>query len=107
MVYVAICSDVCYTAVMEQFAAAMDERNYDFVADEMVKKLILLFIFEKMEFPLTDATISEIIMANPSWMTYMDYKDALFLLTESKFIYRTAHGSDAFGHDKRAAACCG
>ena len=69
-------------------------KNYDFVADELVKKLLLLFIFEKMEFPLTDASISEIIMANPAWMTYMDYKDALFLLTESKYIYRTSHGGD-------------
>ena len=70
------------------------ERNFDFVADELVKKLILLFTFEKMEFPLTDASISEIIMANPSWMTYMDCKDALFLLQESKFVFRTSHGNE-------------
>ena len=74
------------------------DRNYDFVADELVKKLILLFVFEKMEFPLTDASISEIVMANPSWMTYMDFKDALYLLGESKFIYRTAHASDSCFH---------
>ena len=76
----------------------LNSRNYDFVADELVKKLILLFTFEKMEFPLTDASISEIIMANPSWMTYMDCKDALFLLQESKFIYRSSHSDEvAFG----------
>jgi len=73
-------------------------RNFDFVADELVKKLILLFAFEKMEFPLTDSTVSEIIMANPTWMTYMDCKDALFLLQENKFIYRTSHSDEvAFG----------
>ena len=73
-------------------------RNFDFVADELVKRLILLFTFEKMEFPLTDASISEIIMANPSWMTYMDCKDALFLLQENKFIYRASHSDEvAFG----------
>lgn len=72
--------------------------NYDFVADDLVKRLILLFTFEKMEIPLTDASISEIIMANPSWMTYMDCKDALFLLQENKFIYRASHGDEvAFG----------
>ena len=70
------------------------EKSHVSVSDELVKKLLLLFIFEKMEFPLTDASISEIIMANPSWMTYMDYKDALYLLTESKYIYRTSHGGD-------------
>ena len=66
----------------------------DFIADDLVKKLILLFIFDKIEFPLTDASISEIIMANPSWMTYMDFKDALFLLGESKYVYRSSMGSD-------------
>lgn len=83
---------------MELSLLSSDARNFDFVADEMVQKLILLFIFEKMEFPLTDASMSEIIMANPSWMNYMEYKDALFRLGESKFIYRASHGSDiAFG----------
>ena len=73
-------------------------KNYDFIADELVKRLVLLFTFEKMEFPLTDSSISEIIMANPSWMTYMDCKDALFLLQENKFIYRASHGDEvAFG----------
>ena len=74
------------------------DKNADFVADELVKKLILLFVFEKMEFPLTDASISEIIMANPSWMTYMDFKDALFLLGESKYVYRTTAGADTSFH---------
>lgn len=72
----------------------IDDRNYDFVADELVKKLILLFIFDKIEIPLTDASISEIIMSNPSWMTYMDFKDALYQLGESKFIYRTSAGAE-------------
>ena len=76
----------------------LTQRNHDFVADELVKKLILLFIFEKMEIPLTDASISEIIMANPSWMTYMDFKDALFLLGESKFVYRANAGAETSFH---------
>ena len=70
----------------------------DFVADELVKKLILLFVFEKMEFPLTDASVSEIIMAHPSWMTYMDFKDALFLLGESNYVYRISAGSETSFH---------
>ena len=74
------------------------EKKVDFVADELVKKLILLFVFEKMEFPLTDASVSEIIMANPSWMTYMDFKDALFLLGESNYVYRTSAGSETSFH---------
>ena len=69
-------------------------KNHDFVADEIVKKLILLFIFEKMEFPLTDESINDIIAHNPDWMTYIDFREALYRLVESKFVYRTANGAE-------------
>jgi len=81
---------------MEDLAVQIPvDRNFDFVADEFVKKLIMLFAFEKMEIPLTDTSIDAIVSANPSWMTYMDCKEVLFQLQESKFIYRAAHGNDA------------
>jgi hypothetical protein len=57
-----------------------------FVADEMTRKILLLFIFEKMEIPLAESTLSEIIMANPNWMAYMDYRDALAKIQEVKFV---------------------
>lgn len=66
----------------------------DFVADEMVKKLILLFLMEKMEFPLTDESLNEIISQNPDIMNYMEYREALFQLIESKFVYQTVKGSE-------------
>jgi len=71
-----------------------NERNTDFVASDMEKKLILLFIFERMEFPLTEASIGEIIVANDSWMNYMDFRDALYTLISQKFIQRSSAGSD-------------
>jgi hypothetical protein len=61
-------------------------RDLYFVADEMTRKIILLFVFEKMEIPLSESTLSEIIMANPNLMTYMDYRDALSKIMEVKFI---------------------
>ena len=73
----------------------MLERNLDFVADDMDMKLMLLFIFEKMEFPLTDSSISEIIVANPNWMSYMDFRTVIYQLVESRFILRTNQGSDS------------
>ena len=81
-------------------------KNIDFVADEMAKKLILLFIFEKMEFPLTDESINEIIVQNPEWMTYMDFREALFMLIQSKFVYQTTQASEtnfAITQDGRGA----
>ena len=80
----------------------------DFVADEMVKKLILLFIFEKMEFPLTDESINEIVASNGDWMTYMDFREALFMLIESKFVYQTAAGAETcFTITQDGRACLG
>jgi hypothetical protein len=70
------------------------DRNFDFVADEFVKKLIMLFTFDKMEIPLADTSIDAIISANPSWMTYMDCREVLFQLQESKFIYRASNDND-------------
>jgi len=71
-----------------------EHRNLDFTPDEMQKKLLILFILERMEFPLTDVSLSEIVVANPSWINYMDFRDALFLLTESRLIRRKSHASD-------------
>jgi hypothetical protein len=81
-------------------------KGFDYVADEIVKKLILLYIFEKMEFPLTDESINEIIAAHPDWMTYMDFREALFMLIDNKFVYRTTAGSEtcfAITQDGRGA----
>ena len=71
-----------------------DDRNTDFVADDLTQKLILLFIFEKMEFPLTDTSISEIIVTNPSWLSYMDFKTSLYQLLSSKFVHQTRASGD-------------
>jgi hypothetical protein len=62
------------------------ERERYFVADEITGKIILLFIFEKMEIPLSENTMTEIIMCNPDWISYMDYRLALGGITESKFV---------------------
>lgn len=52
----------------------------------MTRKIILLFVFEKMEIPLSENTLSEIIMTNPDLMTYMDYRDALAQIIDVKFV---------------------
>ena len=62
------------------------ERSTYFVADEITRKIILLFIFEKMEIPLSENTLSEIIMSNPDLMSYMDYREALAKIVDVKFV---------------------
>ena len=58
-----------------------------FVADDMVNKLILLFVLEKMEIPLTENSILDICTSRNTWLGYMDCKEVLHQLVESKFIY--------------------
>ncbi|MDR0383837.1 MAG: DUF4364 family protein [Christensenellaceae bacterium] len=57
-----------------------------FVHDEMTRKILLLFIFEKMEIPLSESSLGEIVMSNPDWLSYMDYREALNKILEVKFI---------------------
>jgi hypothetical protein len=63
----------------------MDKGTY-FVADEITAKILLLFVFEKMEIPLSENTLTEIITANPDWLSYMDYRIALAGIQESKLV---------------------
>ena len=62
------------------------DRGTYFVADEITRKIILLFIFEKMDIPLSENTLSEIIMSNPDLMSYMDYREALAQIVDVKFV---------------------
>lgn len=56
-----------------------------------VNKLILLFVFDKMEVPVTQNTLIEMCTGLNSWITYMDCIDALNQLLDVNFIYQTAH----------------
>lgn len=63
----------------------MGKETY-FVADDITGKILLLFIFEKMEIPLAENTLTEIVTENPDWLPYMDYKIALAGIIDSKFV---------------------
>lgn len=65
-----------------------------FVANEMVKKIILLFVLDKMEIPLTDNSITDIITVRNSWMSYMDCKETLHKLIDVGFIYPTSSSDE-------------
>ncbi len=61
----------------------------DFIADSTVNKLILLFVLDKMEIPLTENSIVAITTSRNSWLNYMDCKDVLWQLIEVGFVYKT------------------
>lgn len=77
----------------------------DFVADSMVNKLILLFVLDKMEIPLTENSIIDICTSRNGWLNYMDCQEVLYQLLDAKFIYKTVNeGTKSFkenGEPKR------
>ncbi|MDR0850505.1 MAG: DUF4364 family protein [Christensenellaceae bacterium] len=60
----------------------------DFVPDSTVNKLILLFVLDKMEIPLTENSIIDICTSRNGWLNYMDCKELLWQLMDAKFIYK-------------------
>lgn len=61
----------------------------DFTPDSTINKLILLFVLDKMEIPLSDNSIMDICTSRNNWLNYMDCKDILWQLLETHFVYKT------------------
>ena len=55
--------------------------------DSSLNKLILLFVFDKMEVPLSENTILDMCTSSNTWMSYMDCKPLLSQLKDCNFIY--------------------
>ena len=55
--------------------------------DALLNKLILLFVFDKMECPLTENTIIDMCCSSNNWISYMDCKPIINQLLDNGFIY--------------------
>ena len=55
--------------------------------DALVNKLILLFVFDKMEVPLSENTVLDMCCGANAWISYMDCKPLLGTLLDHSFIY--------------------
>ena len=58
--------------------------------DSTLNKLILLYVFEAMDVPLTGKTILEMCTSINLWLTYMDCTLAVAQLQESGLIFRSS-----------------
>ena len=58
--------------------------------DVLVNKLILLFVFDKMEVPLSENTILDMCCSSNSWINYMDCKPLISTLLDHSFIYNVS-----------------
>ena len=59
-----------------------------------VNKLILLFVFDKMESALSERTIVEMCTVANSWLNYMDCKELIPRLLDDGFICRCASNEE-------------
>lgn len=62
--------------------------------DSTENKLIMLFMLDKMEIPLTENNIIDICTSKNNWLDYMDCKDVLWQLQDVGFIYKTIDSED-------------
>lgn len=49
--------------------------------------LTLLFVFDKMEIPLNESSLTEMCCAKNNWISYMDFRPALHNLVTNKWIF--------------------
>ena len=59
-----------------------------FVSDPLTNKLILLFVLDKMEIPLTETSLLDICSNRNDWLNYMDCKDIMWQLQNVDFIIK-------------------
>ena len=55
--------------------------------EALLNKLILLFVFDKMESPLSESTILDMCTSSNNWIAYMDCKPIIHQLKDCGFIY--------------------
>ncbi len=56
--------------------------------DSKVQKLIILFVFDKMAIPLSEATLLDVCTSDNNWLTYMECKQYLAELIDTNLVYR-------------------
>ena len=73
------------------------EKIMNFRPDTMLSKIILLYVFDKIEIALTENSIMEICWSRNNWLNYMEIVDILPSLIEMNFISKT---KDADGEER-------
>jgi len=65
------------------------------VPDTAQNKLLVLFVFDKMEIPLSEETLLDFCSSSNNWINYMDCKEAVNQLLAAAFICKTSQGPNA------------
>ncbi len=75
------------------------------ITDEStINKLILLYVFEAMDVPITGDTIIEMCTSRNTWLSYMDCTITIGELIEAGFIYQSSRDRSVTTADNKADA---
>ena len=64
--------------------------------DSTVSKLILLYVFDQMEIPVTAETLNEMCCSQNNWLSYMTLTEALPELVDARFLVITGNGNSEY-----------
>ena len=56
--------------------------------DSKIQKLVILFVFDRMAIPMSEAVLLDICTSENDWLGYMDCKQYLAELLETNLLYR-------------------
>ncbi len=62
--------------------------------DSSLNKLILLFVFDKMEVPLSENTVLDMCCSSNNWLNYMDCQPILSQLLDCSWIYNVSSAGE-------------
>lgn len=64
----------------------MEDPIKAYSSDSTIAKIILLYVFDKMEIPMTESTILNLCCTKNTWINYMTCKSIMMDLIETNFI---------------------
>ena len=70
---------------MDYSQQRLTDKTYD---DSKEMKLVILFVFDKMAIPLAEATLLDICSSENDWISYLDCKQYITELIETRLLYR-------------------
>lgn len=74
--------------------------------DTTILKLILLYVFDQMEIPVTSETLNEMCCSQNNWLTYMTLTEILPELVDARFVVSCpSSGEDYFKITQEGRDC--
>ncbi len=64
--------------------------------DTTISKLILLYVFDQMEIPITNETLNDMCCSQNDWLTYMTLTEVLTDLVQANFVYKDCRSKDGY-----------